>query len=103
MKTPSFWSGLMALSTLHSAEGLGNSPKSHKLSYYASIAVVVAAHALDLHSSMGGYETNPLLRDSTGRFSPARGVMIKASLLSAALGSQVLIRKLLHGQQDKSL
>jgi hypothetical protein len=96
--------GVIALSSLQAAEMTGaiNPPKPSKL-YYASIAALVAANALDIQSSLGRYESNPALQDSTGRFSPARGIIIKASLSSAILGSQLLIRKLRGHQDDRGL
>jgi hypothetical protein len=56
------------------------------------VGALVAANVLDARSSMGGYETNPLLRDTQGRFSPGRTVMIK----SAASGGMLLLQLLLH-------
>jgi hypothetical protein len=95
---------LLALSTLQAAEMTGGiNPRKPSKLYYASIAALVAANALDIHSSLGRYERNPALQDSTGRFSPARGVVIKASLSTAILGSQFLIRKLRRQQDDKGL
>jgi hypothetical protein len=68
--------------------------ENHKRSkglWVASVASLVAAHVLDASLSAGRYETNPLLRDSQGRFRVGRAVMIKA----AASGGSVLLQTLL--------
>ena len=55
-----------------------------------SIAVMAAASAIDLLSSLGKRELNPLLRGSDGRFG-ARGIVLKSALTGGALVSQVLM------------
>jgi hypothetical protein len=46
--------------------------------WWASVAMVVAASALDVASSRGGVEANPLLRGQNGAFNTGRAVLIKA-------------------------
>lgn len=68
--------------------------ENHKRSkglWAASVASLAAAHVLDARLSAGRYETNPLLRDSQGRFHLGKAVMIKA----AASGGSVFLQALL--------
>jgi len=55
------------------AEGL----KRSKRLWWASVAVVVAASVLDVASSRGGAETNPLLRGQNGTFNTGRALLLK--------------------------
>jgi hypothetical protein len=74
------------------------SPDIHKPNrlWKTSIAVMAAASAIDLLSSLGKKELNPLLRGSDGRFG-ARGIVLKSALTGGALVSQVLmVRKNPH-------
>lgn len=45
-----------------------------------SLAALASGASLDVASSWGRYEANPLARDATGRFSPARGLALKAGV-----------------------
>jgi len=57
------------------------------------MAALAAASALDMHSSWGKREFNPLLRGLGGRFD-TRGVAIKSSLVGTACGFEwLLLRK----------
>lgn len=68
-------------------------PKLTKL-YHASVAAFVAGNVADIHSSLGGYETNPLARSSDGQFSPAKGIALKSGIVAGTLILQrVLIRR----------
>ena len=58
--------------------------------YWSSVAAVTAAQTLDMHSSWGKYEANPLLRSPDGRFG-VRGVAVKSSIAVGSLGVQTLI------------
>src|SRR5215208_3661993 len=95
----SVFAGLLAVSTLQAADGI--SLRTHKL-YYASVTALVVANILDIHSSIGCVETNPLLRDSAGRFS-GRGIAVKVSLSTAVVASQFIFRKLHNRRNDKDL
>ena len=55
------------------------------------MAVLATANVMDARTSMGGLETNPLLRNGHGRFSAGRAVAVK----SAASGGMVLVQLLL--------
>jgi hypothetical protein len=56
----------------------------------ASLAAVIAASALDAHSSWGKQEANPLLANRAGQFG-TRGVAIKGVVTAGALGAQWLM------------
>jgi len=49
-----------------------------------------AAQMLDVHSSTGKLEANPLLRGNNGRFSVGRGIGLKLGILSGLLAAQEL-------------
>jgi len=57
-----------------------------------SLAVMAAASAADLISSLGKRERNPLLRGPDGRFG-SRGVAIKSALTGGALASQFFLMR----------
>ncbi|MEP7363052.1 MAG: hypothetical protein ABI972_07345 [Acidobacteriota bacterium] len=57
-----------------------------------SLAVMAAASALDLVSSLGRRELNPLLRGGDGRFG-ARGFAFKSGLTGGALITQMLLMR----------
>ena len=58
--------------------------------YWSSVAAVTAANVADVHSSLGKYEANPLLRSADGRFG-AHGVAIKSFIAAGNIGVQALI------------
>ncbi len=62
--------------------------KRSKRLWLASVAAVVAANALDLMSSRGGMEANPLLQNSNGSFNTGRGVALKAAFSGGMLLSE---------------
>jgi hypothetical protein len=55
-----------------------------------SVGTMIAANALDVHSSTGLQEVNPLLRNSRGGFSMRRGIALKIGLA----GGLILVEKL---------
>ncbi len=59
----------------------------HQALWKASLLAVAAASALDVHSSWGKREMNPLLADASGRFA-GRGLAIKSLITGSALGVQ---------------
>jgi hypothetical protein len=60
-----------------------------------SAVALVAASALDAHSSQGRMETNPLLRGSNGTFSSRRAFMVKGAANGGILLLQaILIKKM---------
>ena len=56
--------------------------------WLASVAAVVTANTLDLMSSRGGMEANPLLQNSNGSFNMGRGVALKAAFSGGMLLSE---------------
>lgn len=62
--------------------------QSWKKPWIASVLVLIAANAFDVHSSMGRQELNPLLRNSQGQFSAARGFAIKSAMTGSILTLQ---------------
>jgi len=72
------------------AHGQANRP--WKKAWIVSGGAVIAVNVLTSRSSVGRYETNPLLRDSQGRFNTRRAVMIK----SAASGGMLMLQAVLH-------
>src|SRR5262245_30977598 len=75
-----------------SAEPLASadSPKSRLTWWKVTSVALVAAVALDAHSSWGMQEQNPLLRGQNGRFG-MRGVAIKALVAGGTLTAQYLL------------
>jgi hypothetical protein len=61
-----------------------------RASYASSVAALVAANALDIHSSYGKYEVNPVVAGSGGRFT-GRSVAVKSGIVAGTLLVQWLI------------
>lgn len=81
---------LLAATVASGAEGFAQTRPSKKR-WWASVAIA-AASFMDMHSSWGKREMNPMLRGPDGRFR-AGGVVIKASLLGTSCGLQWLLLK----------
>lgn len=60
--------------------------------WISSMLALAGANVLDVHSSMGRYEANPLLRTTDGRFDVNRGAFIKIG----ASGSFLAVQWFLH-------
>jgi hypothetical protein len=67
-----------------------NGYESGRRLWWTSVAALGAATALDIQSSWGRREINPLLRSSDGRFG-GRGVAIKIGVAGIASGLQWLV------------
>lgn len=63
----------------------GLSPKAKRRLTFVAVAV---AQALDVHSSIGRREANPLLRGPNGRFDVGRGVALKVGILTGLFFAQ---------------
>ncbi len=63
-----------------------------KKTWIVSVGALIAVNVLDARSSVGRYETNPLLRNSQGMSNTGRTVMIK----SAASGGMIVLQMVLH-------
>lgn len=61
--------------------------------WFVSTLALSAATFLDLGTSVGRYEANPLLRGPGGRFSMSRGIALKSSLTGALIATEVLIQR----------
>ena len=67
--------------------------------WVASCVALAAVNVLDLHSSRGRWEGNPLLRDPTGRFSPGKAILVKGAVGGGFLAAQLwLVHR--HPQRD---
>jgi hypothetical protein len=73
--------------------GLAAARSPWKKIWAASAAALVAGTAFDASSSAGRFETNPLLRNSQGRFSAGKGIAIKALVTGGILGVQALVMR----------
>jgi hypothetical protein len=69
----------------------GQMRRGWKKVWTASVAALAAVNVMDARSSVGRYETNPLLRDGQGRFNTGRAIAVK----SAASGGILLVQFLL--------
>jgi hypothetical protein len=75
-------------------------PKTHVSKVWvASCLTLLAATSVDMASSWGRYEANPMLRSSDGRFG-AKGVSMKLLFAGATLTPQYLLR---HKQGSQKL
>jgi hypothetical protein len=61
--------------------------------WLAAVGTLVAANAIDIHSSGGLSETNPLLRNSNGYFSSRKGIIVKSAASGGFLLLEVILLK----------
>ncbi|MCS7026563.1 MAG: hypothetical protein NZV14_17330 [Bryobacteraceae bacterium] len=57
-----------------------------------SVSVLAAASVMDVHSSWGRPEVNPLLRGPNGRFG-AQGIALKTTILCGVIGAQYFLSR----------
>lgn len=89
---------------------LGPLPKCHgeskpkwKKVFLTTIASLAAANVADAHSSAGRWETNPLLRDSSGRCDSRKAILIKTGASGAfVLLELILLKKMPNRNLHKS-
>lgn len=62
-----------------------------KLVWRISVAALLAGTAMDAATSMGKYESNPLLRSADGKFG-MKGIAIKGGLAGLIVGPQIAFR-----------
>jgi hypothetical protein len=67
--------------------------KRSKRLWWASVAVVVAATLLDVASSRGGVETNPMLRTSAGTFNTTRALLLKSVATGGMLATEAWVMR----------
>lgn len=65
--------------------------RSGRKLWWLSIAAVAAATMLDVQTSVGKYELNPMFRSRDGIFSPGRGIAIKMGVLGGGAAAQFLL------------
>jgi hypothetical protein len=65
-----------------------------------SAAAFAISSVLDFSSSVGRYETNPLLRNANGRFSVGKGAAVKGGLLAGMLLAQAWA---MRGRKDPAI
>jgi hypothetical protein len=70
--------------------------------WQASVIALASAQALDVHSSMGLRELNPLLQGRGGTFDAGKAVSLKAALVGAAVGTQWLVMRTTGGRGKKA-
>ncbi len=69
-------------------------PRRSKKGWIASIAALAAVNVLDIYSSRGRLEANPLLRGASGRFDTRRALMVKGGATGGFVLFQVaLVRR----------
>ena len=76
-------------STPQTAESSGKWKKR----WIASWIAVIAVNALDIHSSRGHIEANPLLRDRTGHFAPGKAMLFKLAVGGGFFGAQLFVTR----------
>ena len=65
--------------------------KRSKRLWWVSVAVVVAATLLDVASSRGGVETNPILRTRNGTFNTKRALLLKSAATGGMLATEAWV------------
>ncbi len=73
-----------------SPQQASDNTRKWKKRWIASWIAVVAVNALDVQSSRGHFESNPLVRDSSGRFAPGKAATLKLAIGGAFFGTQLL-------------
>ena len=68
-------------------------PTQNKI-YWTSVATVTASQVLDIHSSVGKYELNPIAQSANGTFDTRKGILIKSAFLVTVFTVQwAILRK----------
>lgn len=78
---------------LDSPRQTSDSARRWKKRWIASWLAVAAVNGLDVQSSRGRVETNPLLRDGTGHFAPGKAALLKLAVGGGFLGTQLLLMR----------
>jgi hypothetical protein len=84
---------LMLVGHLMPCQAVEPQKRSSKKLWWASVALVVAASVLDVMSSRGGMEVNPLMRGRDGSFNTRRAVMIKSISMGGMLATEALLMR----------
>lgn len=75
------------------AESAARTRKAWKKRWIFSWLAVAAVHALDIHSSQGYRETNPLLRNRSGQFATGKALLLKSAISGGFFASQLLVMR----------
>lgn len=65
--------------------------KNHDKLYWSSVVTLTTTQILDIHSSVGKYELNPIAQGRDGGFHTKKGILIKSTFLGTAFAVQWLI------------
>lgn len=87
---------LLTASSLR-AEAPANRP--WKKRWLVSCVALVAVNVMDLHSSRGQGEANPLFRDAAGHFATHRAVVLKGAITGGFFAFQYGLRRA-HPEKD---
>jgi hypothetical protein len=68
------------------------SPNDGRTMWKTSLAAFAVADAIDIHSSWGKRELNPVLANASGRFS-TQGALVKIGLHSGVVGIEYLLTR----------
>ena len=70
-----------------------NTSHKWKKRWIASWLALAALNTLDVHSSRGRVEANPLLRNRSGHFAAGKAAMFKLAIGGGFLGTQLLVMR----------
>lgn len=84
------WLGVVLLAAVAYGAEAGEAARPGKRRWWVSVAAVAAASVMDMQSSWGRREVNPILRGPDGRFG-ARGAVVKSSMVGVSWGLQLLL------------
>ncbi|MBI3697218.1 MAG: hypothetical protein HY238_20580 [Acidobacteria bacterium] len=97
-------SSAAGVSAAQPAAALAPAPAAHsshsrwQKRWVASWVALVAVNALDIASSRGHHEANPLFRGPNGRFSPGKAVLLKSAIGGGFFATQLW---LLHRHPER--
>lgn len=65
--------------------------KNYDKLYYSSVATLAGTQALDIYSSVGKYEANPIAQGNNQVFITKRGILIKSAFMLTVIGVERLL------------
>jgi len=74
-----------------SALSVAQETKNYDKLYYSSVGILAGTQALDIYSSVGKYEANPIAQGQNQVFTTKRGVLIKSAFMLTVIGVEALI------------
>jgi hypothetical protein len=90
---------VLLLTTASAFAAETSSKRAWKKRWLLSCAALAAVNFLDIHSSRGLREANPLLRDPSGRFATGKAVLIKGGITGGFLALQYGVTRA-HSDKD---